>query len=425
MNGWLKKWGYLMIEKEILGCILKDNSLINETIIRTNQFSNEHYRLLFQSMQKLSFENKAIDKVTLMSDNYEYISQLGGPSFITDIETVGNVENFETYEREFIDKYLKRESESITKSWLSKQERDTQTLINDLQNLDDLSFSDEQNKNEVLKSMFDLPYSENAIDIGVRSGLNALDTYIGGFQNQQSYIMGARPSMGKTATMLTFALGAIEKGAVPLIFSLEMSKESLLRRMISTVGTINSFTTRTPYKLNESKKKSWQESINKLHSMDFEIYDKPSQSIQYIRSQVRKARRKHEGKQVIVLIDYLTLIQNSGDFYSDHAKYSDISKRLKMMAKEHDCPVVTLAQLSRGLEQRQDKRPMLSDLRESGSIEEDADCVMFLYRDSYYNKNAENDNLEINVAKHRDGPTGTATVYYNKATGKMGDLSAY
>ncbi len=229
----------------------------------------------------------------------------------------------------------------------------------------------------------------------------------------------------KTATMLTFALGAIEKGAVPLIFSLEMSKESLLRRMISTVGTINSFTTRTPYKLNESKKKAWQESVNKLHNMDFEIYDKPSQSIQYIRSQVRKARRKHEGKQVIVLIDYLTLIQNPGDFYSDHAKYSDISKRLKMMAKEHDCPVVTLAQLSRGLEQRQDKRPMLSDLRESGSIEEDADCVMFLYRDSYYNKNAENDNLEINVAKHRDGPTGTATVYYNKATGKMGDLSAY
>ncbi len=196
MNGWLKKWGYLMIEKEILGCILKDNSLINETIIRTSQFSNEHYRLLFQSMQKLSFENKAIDKVTLMSDNYEYISQLGGPSFITDIETVGNVENFETYEREFIDKYLKNESESIAKNWLSKQEKDTQTLINDLQNLDDLSFSDEQNKNEILKSMFDLPYSDNVSDIGVRSGLNSLDTYIGGFQNQQSYIMGARPSMG-------------------------------------------------------------------------------------------------------------------------------------------------------------------------------------------------------------------------------------
>lgn len=196
MNGWLRKWGYLMIEKEILGCILKDNSLINETIIRTNQFSNEHYRLLFQSMQKLSFENKAIDKVTLMSDNYEYISQLGGPSFITDIETVGNVENFETYEREFIDKYLKKESESIAKNWLSKEEKDTQTLINDLQNLDDLSFSDEQNKNEILKSMFDLPYSDNASDIGVRSGLNSLDTYIGGFQNQQSYIMGARPSMG-------------------------------------------------------------------------------------------------------------------------------------------------------------------------------------------------------------------------------------
>src|SRR5699024_9406129 len=125
-----------------------------------------------------------------------------------------------------------------------------------------------------------------------------------------------------------------------------------------------------------------------------EIYDKPGQTIQYIRSQIRKAKKKHEGKQVIVFIDYFTLIQNAGDFYSDHAKFSDISKGLKMMAKEYDCPVVTLAQLSRGLEARQDKRPMLSDLRESGSIEEDADCVMFLYRDSYYNKELDNDNLE-------------------------------
>src|SRR5699024_6752272 len=136
-----------MIEKEILGCILKDNSLINETVIQMNQFSNESYRLLFQSMQKLAFENKKIDKVTLLSDNYEYINQLGGPSFITDIETVGNTENFESYEREFIDKFRKRESESIAKNWLSDGGKDTQDLISDLQKLDDLGFVDEQGKN--------------------------------------------------------------------------------------------------------------------------------------------------------------------------------------------------------------------------------------------------------------------------------------
>lgn len=158
--------------------------------------------------------------------------------------------------------------------------------------------------------------------------------------------------------------------------------------------------------------------------LDFEIYDKPMQTIQYIRSKIRKAKKKYGGKQVIVLIDYLTLIHNAGKFHSDHAMVSDISARLKAMAKEYDCPVITLAQLSRSVEQRQDKRPMLSDIRESGSIEQDADMVMFLYRDSYYNKDNTNDSLEIIVAKHRDGPTGSVNVYYNKATGKMGDLDA-
>src|SRR5699024_10299410 len=117
MSEWLKKWGYLMIEKEVLGCILKDNSLINKTIIQTNQFTDDRYKLLFQSMKKLSFENESIDKVTLLSDNYEYVQQMGGVDFITDMETVGDIDNFESYEREFIYKYKERESSAITKQW--------------------------------------------------------------------------------------------------------------------------------------------------------------------------------------------------------------------------------------------------------------------------------------------------------------------
>lgn len=217
-------------------------------------------------------------------------------------------------------------------------------------------------------------------------------------------------------------MAAMDSGAVPLIFSLEMSKESLLRRLISTIGDINLFIARNPHKLPNSKKDNWVYAVNELYKKDFEIFDKPMQSIQYIRSNVRKSKKEHEGKQVIVLIDYLTLIESSDQYHSDHSKFSDISAKIKGIAREYDCPVVTLAQLSRGVETRNDKRPMLSDLRESGSIEQDADAVMFLYRDSYYHDEAENDNLEIIVAKHRDGPTGTATVYYNKATGKMGDL---
>lgn len=214
-------------------------------------------------------------------------------------------------------------------------------------------------------------------------------------------------------------------GAVPLIFSLEMSKEQLLMRYFATIANVNLFLARNPHKLMDNQKKSWEKAGKELNQYSFEIYDEPMQTIQYIRSQVRKAKRKHEGKPVVVFIDYLTLINSVGNYHSDHAKFTDISARIKAIAKEYKCPVITLAQLSRGVEQRQDKRPMLSDLRESGSIEQDADCVMFLYRESYYNKEIENNELEIIVSKHRNGPTGDCKVFYNRATGKMGDLSEY
>lgn len=411
-----------MIEKEVLGCFLKDNTLLNETQIRPSYFEKQAHQLIYQSMLTLIAEGKKVDKVTLLSDNYQYIQQLGGPAFITDLETNGDVDNFETYERELIEKYQKRRSEQIVKQWLSKKNRDNQALITELQKLEDLIHEDEPDKNETLQQMYELPYLENN-EVGIPSGLSDLDNLTGGFQKHNSYILGARPSMGKSATMLKFALSASKNDAVPLIFSLEMSRESLLRRLIAMVGNINLFKVRNPHQLTNAQKQSWKEAIDTLYELDFEIYDKPMQTIPYIRSMIRKAQRKHEGKDIIVLIDYLTLIQSHEKYHSDHAMYSDISKRLKAISQEYDCPVVTLAQLNRSLEQRNDKRPMLSDLRESGSIEEDADGIMFLYRDSYYNREEDDNILEINLAKHRDGPTGTVKVYYNKATGKMGDLS--
>lgn len=409
------------LEREILGCFLKDNTLIKETVIQANQFEDESSKLLFQSMLKLAEQDKAIDQVTLMTDNYEYIQQMGGPDFITKLESTGNIDNFESYERSFVDDYKKRESERIAKDWLAR-DSDNEELISELQKLDEVNLVERQDKQETLQQLMDEPYLE-ADHSGISTGLTGLDNVLGGFHNQSSYIMGARPSMGKSATMLKFALSASKNDYVPLVFSLEMSEKSLVKRLIATVGNINLFLTRNPNQLMESKKENWKQAINKLYEMDYEIYDKPMQTIPYMRSEIRRAKRKHEGKQVIVFIDYLTLIHNPGNFPSDHAKVSDISSRLKAIAKEYDCPVITLAQLSRGIESRQDKRPMLSDLRESGSIEQDADAVMFLFRESYYNKEEDDNKLEVIVAKHRDGPTGTANVYYNKATGRMADLS--
>lgn len=410
------------LEKEILGCFIKDNTLLKETAIQPYQFQNESSKLLFQSMIKLSEEGKAVDKVTLVTDNYSYIQEMGGPDFITDIESSGDIENFETYERSLIDEYKKDESIRIVKHWLSSEDNNEE-LITELQRLDDLDTAERPDKNETLKELLQEPYIEKE-NTGVTTGFTDLDDILGGFQRKSSYIMGARPSMGKSATMLKFALSAAKQGVVPLIFSLEMSEKSLVKRLVSTIGRINSFLAKEPNKLTETQKENWDYAINELYALDYEIYDKPLQTIAYIRSEIRKAKRKHD-KPVIVFIDYLTLIENPGRFNSDHAKISDVSARLKATAKDYDCPVITLAQLSRAIESRQDKRPMLSDLRESGSIEQDADGVLFLYRDSYYNPEENDNKLEINVAKHREGPSGTVNVYYNKATGRMGDLSDY
>lgn len=409
------------LEKEILGCFLNDNTLLKETIIQPNQFSEQSGQLLLTSMLKLASEGKAIDQVTLLSDNYDYIQQMGGPDFITQLESTGNVSNFESYERQFIEEYKKTASERIAKDWLASNESND-TLITELQNLDEMNLDEHIDKNDMLHELEQAPFKDNN-NHGITSGFTDLDNILGGFQNQFSYIMGARPSMGKSATMLKFALSAARNDCVPLMFSLEMSNESLTKRMISMIGRINSFMAKSPNQLSDSMKQNWKNAIDTLYALDYEIYDKPMQTISNMRAEIRRAKRKY-GKQVIVFIDYLTLIHQPGKYNSDHSRVSDISAKLKAIAKEYDCPVVTLAQLSRGIEQRQDKRPMLSDLRESGSIEQDADAVLFLYRDSYYNEN-ESDELEIIVAKHRDGPTGTANVYYNKATGKMGDLSGY
>lgn len=410
-----------MIEKEVLGCMLQDNSLILETTLKATYFEKTEHQLLFQSMQKLAYENKAVDRVSLLADNYEYLNQFG-TNFIAEIEVTGNVEHFETYERQLIDNYKKRQSKVIATNFLH-QEQDLPELINDLERLNEIGIEDEQSTKELLQEMFNAPYEDNH-EIGVKSGLSDLDAITGGFKKANSYILGARPSMGKTATMLKFALEAMKQDVLPIIFSLEMSKESLLKRLISTIGTINMFAANNPNELPDSKKQAWQQAVTELSTYDFEVFDQAGQTIEFMRTKIRQMKKEYN-KPVIVLIDYLTLINSTKDYQSEHLKVGAISKSLKELAKTYDCPVITLAQLSRVVEQRNDKRPMLSDLRESGSIEEDADCVMFLYRDSYYNQESENDNLEINVAKNRNGPTGTATVYYNKATGKMGDLARF
>lgn len=408
-----------MLEREILGCFLKDNSLVLETELKPIYFENMNHQLIFTSMLTLATEGKGIDRITLMAENYDYVSQLGA-DFLLNLETSGSVNQFETYQKQIIERYKKREAKRLASKYLNEG-KDPADLVRDLQEVEEIGTEEETSASEVLESLSDLPYTD-FVDESMKTNIRDLDKLITGLEGATSYIIGARPSIGKTAVMLKLANEVSKAGYLPLMFSLEMPKEQLIRRLIAMTGNINLLSARTPNELTDGKKQAWTDAVEQLRNMPFEIFDKSAQTISYIRAQVRKAKRQN--KKIVVLIDYLTLINTTQDFQSEHARIGQISKDLKNIARDYDCPVVTLAQLSRKLEARQDKRPMMSDLRESGSIEEDADVIMFLYRDDYYDENSEKENiLEINIAKNRNGPTGNVEVYYQKETGRIADIA--
>ncbi|MGY3716762.1 replicative DNA helicase [Sutcliffiella cohnii] len=229
----------------------------------------------------------------------------------------------------------------------------------------------------------------------------------------------------KTAFILNVAKNAGLKGVIPVIFSLEMSAESLIKRMLSMIGNIEGIKVRNPYHyFNDEDRKNWVYAIGLMERINLQIFDKPGQKVTEMRAHLRDVKKEFPDKKILVMIDYLTLIKPEESHNGNaHLQVSEISAALKAMAKEFKCPVITLAQLSRNVEQRSNKRPVMSDLRESGSIEQDADVIGFLYRDEYYNPDTDRKNiLEIDIAKQRNGPTGKIDLVYLKEINKIKDL---
>jgi replicative DNA helicase len=244
---------------------------------------------------------------------------------------------------------------------------------------------------------------------GIPSGFKGLDRILGGLQRSDLVIIAARPSMGKTTFVLNIAEHvAVQEKKVVGIFSLEMSKEQLVDKLISSMGRVDSWKLRNG-QLTEDDMSNLIQAQGLLAEAPLFIDDAPLATVMEVRAKARRLQAEH-GLDLIV-IDYLQLMQGSQRTADNRVQeVSEISRSLKALAKELNCPVLALSQLSRAVEARNDKRPMLSDLRESGSIEQDADIVMFLYRDDYYNKNKEEHDhiVEIIVSKHRNGPTGDA-----------------
>jgi len=269
--------------------------------------------------------------------------------------------------------------------------------------------------------------AENPNDItGVRTGFHDFDKMTSGLQPGDMIVLAARPSMGKTSLAINIAEHvALNEGLPVAVFSMEMGASQLAVRIVGSIGRIDQGHLRTG-KLSDEEWPRLTEAIEKLRTVSLHIDETPGLSTSELRANARRLARQY-GRLGLIVVDYLQLMSTSSSGDENRATaVGEISRGLKMLAKELKCPVIALSQLSRGVESRTDKRPMMSDLRESGAIEQDADIIMFIYRDDYYDKNSKEPGVaEVIISKHRNGPTGTVKLAFLKPITKFENLEGY
>lgn len=408
-----------LIEKSILATMLNENYLITDSLINEGHFTTLIHRNIFNSMNMLVSEGKAVDYITLLTTKEP--SEFGGASYLKDLSNYHNTDLFEQYAYMLIDNWREGEKHNIllrakAENW------DIDQIQKELAAIEDTELDKELSMMEYLASIGELPYEMPLERDGIFTGINDFDIMTDGLQPGELTIIAARPSLGKTDTLNNIALGVGLRGYFPIVFSLEMPKKALVKRLIATLGSFNRNSMRDPYKhFSESQKEKWLPTVTELSQLNFEIDDRPGITTAQIKAKARKWISEKPHLKPVILIDYLQIIKGEEKAGRNQTQITgQISADLKNIAREFNCPVVCLSQLSRGVEQRQDKRPMMSDLRDSGSIEQDADVIALLYRDDYYNKESERKGiLEIILAKQRNGETGTISVIYKKETGKL------
>ena len=414
-------------EQSVIGSMIMDRDAIMTAseVITSEDFYQSQYGVLFDAMLELYNEGKPVDLVTLQErlrekDVPPEISSLEFAKDLLDaVPTSANVRHYATIvqEKSMLRKLIKVNEEISNTCYLAKERtedilEETEKKIFDL--LQYRSTGDFVPIKQVVLNALDKieKASKNKGTVtGIPTGFIDLDYKTSGFQPSDLILIAARPSMGKTAFVLNVAQNmAFKEGKTVAIFSLEMSKEQLVNRLFSLESKVDSQALRTGNLTDED----WAKLIEGaavVGKSNLIIDDTPGISIAELRSKCRKFKLEHN--LGIIIIDYLQLMSGGKRSESRQQEISEISRSLKAVARELNVPVVALSQLSRAVEQRPDHRPMLSDLRESGAIEQDADVVVFLYRDDYYNKDTDKKNIaEVIIAKQRNGPIGTVELVW-------------
>ncbi len=409
-------------EKAFLGSLMKADYLLKDTVIQPEQLESSLHKDIMRTMVELNEKGKNIDLISLTT--VPNLESLGGMSYLSELLAHADIEKFDNIESLILDQWKEREKRNIlTLATMNDWEIDR--VISELDKISQVKMEDHTTIQQALTNIYEAPWEEQRTEKNPSAGINKLDQMTGGFQKGEVTVLAARPSMGKTDMMLHFAKMAGWDGYMPIIFSLEMPERLITKRLVASTGGYNRAKMRNPNKmLTETQKNSWSSVIGLVSETNIHIFDGAGQTIAEMRAKTRKLLHENPDKKPILFIDYLTLIRASQSYGGNsHLQVTEISKALKTMAKDFDCPVICLAQLNRSVESRANKRPMMSDIRESGSVEQDADVILFLYRESYYEKDTDNHHLEIIVSKNRNGPIGTIFTQYNQHTGSIENLN--
>lgn len=417
----------LEAEQSVIGSMIMDREAIivaSETLIRED-FYHQQYGVLFEAMVELFNEEQPVDVVTLQNrlrekdvppelSSMEFVGEL-----VTSVPTSANIKYYANIvkEKAMLRRLIKVNEEIAGQCYLDKDSVEDimaeteKKIFNLLQNRGAEDFV--PIKQIVINALekIELASKKKGNVTGIATGFIDLDHRTSGLQPSDLVLVAARPSMGKTAFVLNIAqYVAFHNNLATAIFSLEMSKEQLVNRLFSLESRVDAQLLRSG-NLADSDWEKLIEGAGIIGKSKLIIDDTPGISISELRSKCRKYKLEQDLK--LIIIDYLQLMSGSGRSDSRQQEISDISRSLKGLARELNVPVIALSQLSRQVEQRPDHRPMLSDLRESGAIEQDADVVMFLYRDDYYNKDTPDKNIaEIIIAKQRNGPIGTVNLVW-------------
>lgn len=415
-------------EQAVIGSMLTDKDAVISAIevLKEEDFYREDNKAIYEAILNLYNRSEPIDIITVKSEleSMGKFEQVGGLEYLAELpEKVPTTANSMKYikiveEKSTLRKLIKTANEIIELGYDPTEDVDDimegaeKKIFNVMQNKNQKGYA--AMKDILVDSFTQLEelYNRKQHITGVPTGFADLDYKTAGLHSSDLVLVAARPAMGKSAFALNIATNAAIRAKVPVaIFSLEMSKEQMVNRILCSEAMVDSNKVRTG-RLEEDDWTKLAEAIGPLSEAEIYIDDTPGISVMEIRAKCRKL--KLEKNIGMVVIDYLQLVQGSNKRNgSREQEISEISRSLKILAKEIGVPVIALSQLSRAVEQRPDHRPMLSDLRESGAIEQDADIVMFLYRDDYYNQDSEKKGIaEVIIAKHRGGSTGTVELLW-------------